>query len=132
MTKESTIELQKFDCNCNDCKFLVRRLDKQNDVLSNDKITQEEMFYFVKEKKTAQIEADINSLKKHRDIIKGADRKIAKKENQLKLHGEQKWGYQGQKTPIQYGHCEKLSKAITFIANTLQLETQYCFEHRRS
>jgi hypothetical protein len=28
MTKESIIELQKIDCNCNDCKHLVRDLGK--------------------------------------------------------------------------------------------------------
>ena len=28
MTKESIIELQKIDCNCNDCVFMVRDLEK--------------------------------------------------------------------------------------------------------
>jgi hypothetical protein len=28
MTKESAIELQKIDCNCNDCKFMIRDYDK--------------------------------------------------------------------------------------------------------
>lgn len=28
MNKESIIELQKIDCNCNDCKFMIRDLDK--------------------------------------------------------------------------------------------------------
>lgn len=28
MNKESIIELQKIDCNCNDCKYLVRDLGK--------------------------------------------------------------------------------------------------------
>lgn len=27
MTKESIIELQKIDCNCNDCKFMQRDLN---------------------------------------------------------------------------------------------------------
>lgn len=26
MTRESIIELQKIDCNCNDCKFMLRDL----------------------------------------------------------------------------------------------------------
>ena len=30
MTKESIIELQKIDCNCNDCKFLIRDLERYN------------------------------------------------------------------------------------------------------
>lgn len=28
MDKESIFELQKIDCNCNDCKFLVRDFEK--------------------------------------------------------------------------------------------------------
>jgi len=32
---------------------------------------------------------------------------------------------------IQYGKCNKLKKAVTFIPNVCQLDTQDCFEHRR-
>ena len=28
MTKESIIELQKVDCNCNDCKHMVRDIER--------------------------------------------------------------------------------------------------------
>ena len=28
MDKESIYELQKIDCNCNDCKFMVRDFEK--------------------------------------------------------------------------------------------------------
>ena len=28
MDKESRIELQKIDCNCNDCKYMVRDIEK--------------------------------------------------------------------------------------------------------
>jgi len=31
MDKESRIELQKIDCNCNDCKFMVRDFEKYRD-----------------------------------------------------------------------------------------------------
>jgi len=30
MNKESRIELQRIDCNCNDCKFMVRDIDTFN------------------------------------------------------------------------------------------------------
>lgn len=32
----------------------------------------------------------------------------------------------------QYGFCTKLSKSVSFIPNTCQIDTQICFEHRRS
>lgn len=31
MTKESIIELQKIDCNCNDCKFMERDMSRPPD-----------------------------------------------------------------------------------------------------
>lgn len=33
---------------------------------------------------------------------------------------------------INYGNCQKLAKEVSFIPNTIQLETQNCFEHRKS
>ena len=30
MNKESIIELQKIDCNCNDCKHMIRDINKYN------------------------------------------------------------------------------------------------------
>lgn len=69
MTKESIYELQKIDCNCNDCKFMERDLSK-----------------------------------------------IPTKGNAAKIN---------------YGHCSKFDKPVTFIPVTCQLDTQVCFEHRR-
>lgn len=31
-----------------------------------------------------------------------------------------------------YGNCLKLGKAVSFLANTCQIETQKCFEHRKT
>jgi len=33
---------------------------------------------------------------------------------------------------IDYGHCEKLDKPVSFIPGTIQLETQGCFEQRHA
>ena len=35
MDKESIIELQKIDCNCNDCKFMERDLERFNKSLDD-------------------------------------------------------------------------------------------------
>lgn len=32
---------------------------------------------------------------------------------------------------INYGHCSKLDKQVSFIPNTLQLDTQLCFVNRK-
>lgn len=45
------------------------------------------------------------------------------------------WNKKGQVTSpahrINYGNCIKLKKEISFIPNTLQIETQECFYHRK-
>lgn len=77
MNRESIIELQKIDCNCNDCVFMERDLEKFR---SNDELY-------------------------------GYGKNVAHR--------------------INYGHCLKLGKSVSFIPNTLQLETQDCFVHRK-
>lgn len=81
MNKESIVELQKIDCNCNDCKHLIRDIEKY----------------------------------KSFDHMYIEDGKVTNPSHR----------------PL-YGKCGKLNKPIVFIANTCQLETQDCFEHRRT
>jgi hypothetical protein len=81
MNKETIIELQKIDCNCNDCKFLIRDFEKYK------------FFDY--------------------------------------LYTNEKGQVTNPSYRINYGNCIKLNKEITFIPNTIQLETQKCFEHRR-
>lgn len=38
MDKESIYELQKIDCNCNDCKYFERDIEKTKRLNTNDKI----------------------------------------------------------------------------------------------
>lgn len=82
MTKESIIELQKIDCNCNDCKFLVRDFEKYRSF--------DPLYTNTKGQVTSP---------SHR---------------------------------INYGHCQKLFKQVSFIPNICQIETQLCFQHRRT
>jgi len=82
MTKESIIELQKIDCNCNDCKYLVRDFEK----------------------------------------YKSFDHLYTNEKGQVTSPSHR----------LNYGNCQKLNKAVSFIPNTCQIETQHCFEHRRS
>ncbi len=82
MTKESIIELQKIDCNCNDCKNLIR---------------------------------DFNRYKSFDMLYTNENGRISNPSYRPN-----------------YGHCKKFNlKAISFVPNTCQLETQQCFEHRR-
>ena len=77
MDKESAYLLQLIDCNCNNCKFMIR---------------------------------DNSRLNLHRKSYEGT----------------------GLMDDLHFGDCDKFKKQISFIPNTCQLETQKCFEHRRS
>jgi hypothetical protein len=76
MDRESIYELQKVDCNCNDCIFMVRDLEKYKSF--------NELYE--------------NTTPRHR---------------------------------LQYGTCSKFNKSVSFIPNTIQLNTQQCFKHRK-
>jgi hypothetical protein len=69
-------ELQLIDCNCNDCKHMIRDFAKQ-------------IF--------------------HKEHYAGT----------------------GITDRLQFGHCSKFDKGVSFIPVTCQLETQTCFEHRK-
>lgn len=80
MDKESVFELQKIDCNCNDCIHLERDFEKYK------------LYNYM------YIENGRVTNPSHRPL---------------------------------YGNCLKLSKPISFLPNTCQIETQECFNHRR-
>lgn len=78
MNKESIIELQKIDCNCNDCKHMKRNIEKFNSF------------------------------------------------NHLHV------GQEKASARVNYGQCAKFNKSVSFIPGVCQIETQNCFEHRKS
>jgi len=118
MTKESLIELQKIDCNCNDCKWMVRDVESYNVAIQEDK---EQQLYFFNLKKDRLIASAKEKVKK--DAKRG--------ELALKEATSMKFTYIPQKVNINYGACAVRESDITFIPNTFQLETQECFVHRK-
>jgi len=116
MNKESIYELQKIDCCCNDCGYMVRDLEKYRLVLEDDKKWQ--LIFF--------------RSKKARAIIRARQHKNPEK-RQLALSDAiaLKHTYFPQRIPIGYGACTKFGKQIDFIPNTCQLDTQNCFVHRK-
>lgn len=45
MTRESIIERQKIDCNCNDCKYFVRDIEKTKLNNTNPKVKANKIHY---------------------------------------------------------------------------------------
>lgn len=119
MTKESTIELQKIDCNCNDCKHMKRDFDKFNEALEMHQTWQFSAFELRKKK-----------------LIEKSEEWAAKDEYEIakSLYEEaegMRFVFDKSGSIINYGHCLKFNKPVSFIPNTCQIETQDCFEHRR-
>lgn len=118
MTKESIIELQRIDCNCSDCKYMVRdlliyqswevwRLRYQQELFGGRKARAiDNAFELLKEE--PQNEAYKRMLEDAFDMV-----------------------FQFDKNKINYGHCSRFDSPVSFIPNTCQIETQHCFLHRK-
>ena len=120
MDKESKIEFQKIDCNCNDCIFMERDFERFQ--LSVEMHHRWQLDYF-------------NTIKNK--LKKKAKGHLKKGENQkhnalMKEARNMKFQFDKKECIINYGNCSKLKKKISFIPNVLQLHTQDCFKHRRS
>lgn len=118
MDKNSAYELQKIDCNCNDCGYLVRDLEKYKVQIAHDK---SEQIWFFRRKKARRLWEARKKFKK--DPIKGAQ---SLKEAIALSHT-----YRPQIVQSNYGNCSRFEKDINFLPNTFQIDTQDCFKHRK-
>lgn len=112
LSTESAIELQKFDCNCSDCKHLLRNnYRKQIEDEWRRKLDFEEW--------NKQREADLFvalTLLDKTMLYEITNRRFLPRKPQMA-----------------FGYCKLFElKEISFLPGVLQLETQQCFEHRRN
>lgn len=119
MDKESIFLLKKIDCNCNDCKYLVRDFKKYEESLALHYRWQFDYFNIIKE----------NLVKRAKEWEqKGEQEKAGNLYKEAKALVFQ---FERSAASIFYGKCLKLNKSISFIPNICQLETQGCFVHRK-
>ncbi len=116
--KESIYGLQCLDCNCNECKHLIRNLAKLNEAKVKIIGLMEDLFNMKKER----------SVKAAKEL---GNRNPKKGEQALKAANAMKFTPPGFPNPIMYGTCAKFNKEITFLPGTCQPDTQGCFEHRK-
>jgi len=113
-------ELQDLDANCNNCKHMVRDADKFKVSLEKHHKWQFDYFNTMKRKmveKAKWWKDKENDLEKYNDLLMEADR--------------MKFQFDKSTCAINYGHCSKFDKPVSFIPNTCQLDTQECFENRK-
>ncbi len=118
--KTDNTELQKLDCNCNDCKFMIRDMAKFKESETTHDRWQKNHFDGI----VARMQRGVDEHYKAQDFNAGYD--LEKKAKAMKYQFDRK------ECAINYGTCEKFSKGVSFIPGVLQLETQKCFEHRKS
>ena len=120
-----SIELQQIDCNCNDCKFMVRdfaKFQKWSDWNKGLQIIdfEKKKAKAIEDAKAQLAEVQIRGIKSE---IRGSEY-VLKKANKMEFVFD-KSGL------LSYGNCTKLNKEVSFIPDICQLETQNCFEHRK-
>jgi len=114
------IEKQNIDCNCNNCVFMIRDMDKFHKSLESHKNWQYDHFATVRNKLTekAKFTKDkFNDLLKWNDLLVQADK--------------MKFQFDKSEVSINYGKCSFLNTEVSFIPDTLQLNTQSCFKNRK-
>lgn len=119
MDKESIYELQKIDCNCNDCLFMVRDMDKYNHWKSVKMQWQLNEF----NAKYDKLNKIVNDFYRCNELEKGytAEQELRKMKFQFDASNL-----------ISYGKCEKFNKDVSFIpAFSSKNDTFNCFKHRK-
>lgn len=121
MDKESIIELQKIDCNCNDCKFMNR--DSEKFKLSIEKHYKWQLDYFEMLRNKLIIKA--NWYKDKFNDLENWDLLLTQAESMV-------FQFNKSTASTNFGHCIKFDKDVSFIPNICQINTQQCFNHRRN
>ncbi len=120
MDKTSTIELQKIDCNCNDCTFMNRDLERFKKSLDDHHRWQLDYFNAVRNNLYQKAESWISL-------------GFPEKSEPLKIEADRmKFQFNRKEASINYGDCVIFIEKVSFIPNVLQLDTQECFIHRRA
>lgn len=119
MVKNSIKLLQELDCNCNDCKNMVRDFKRFNESLELHRKWQLDYFNTIKKK-----------------LIDRAEWHKARGDqgtcNQLISEAmSMNFQFNRNEALINYGKCCKFNKDVSFIPGVLQLDTQQCFIHRK-
>lgn len=99
--------LQKLDCNCNDCKHMVRDFGMYEAKLAEHNQTLFERF---------------DSERKH--LLEAGSTEATAKAHRMRFQPDSKIN-EG------FGYCSKFDRPVDFIPGTCLIHTQKCFLHRK-
>ena len=117
------VEAQNIDCNCNNCFFMVRDMEKFKASLEQHKKWQLTYFNTLKDNLLDKAAWWQNKKNLNYDFEKGI--RLRKEANKMRFQFNKK------EVSINYGSCSKKDIAISWVPNTCQLDTQECFKNRR-
>ncbi len=124
-----SVELQNIDCNCNNCKYMVRDFNKFEQSKKDRDRWQLSTFVNTRTKFIRDSQESIMRAQKEKEPEK--KKQLFKKGyNLLKIAKAMKYSFNND-SKINYGDCEKLNKKVSFIPDILQIETQECFKNRK-
>ena len=122
------IELDELDCNCSNCGFLTRSLSKRQKHVDFHYLMQKNHFNIIRIKLLEKGEYHLSRAEKDPDRKEYFKQKA---KNNFKEARKMVFVFSEGGCSLGFGYCEKLKKEVSFIPNTLQLETQQCFKHRK-
>lgn len=110
-------ERQNIDCNCNDCIFLYRDIERYNSSIKQHQEWADNYAKGIKKryKKQADNARDDKTRNNFLNLINKVKPRLVTKKD----------------VAIHYGKCSRFNKEVSFIPNTIQLDTQDCFLHRK-
>ena len=120
-TKEHIDKLQLVDCNCNNCLFMVRDMDKFKKSLEFHEKMQKDSF-----------DNEVRKLREKAENQRIIFNDLEKFDQIHRQASKMKFQFDKSTAVINYGNCSKFNKPVSFIPNTCQLETQKCFIHRKT
>jgi len=112
-------ELKEIDCNCNDCKFLIRDSNRFNQSKEFQKNMQLDEF----ENKKAKLDIQVNEAYRKNEIEGGFSMEQMYRKMKFQFNAKDY-------CLISFGFCDKKNIDVSFIPNNCQLSTQECFEIR--
>jgi hypothetical protein len=125
LSKDSLKLLQDLDCNCNDCKFMVRDAEKFRAAQERRKSFMREHFETLKRKEIETLE-----FKERMAAVKRPERLASL----IALVESRVFEYGAPHPQINYGTCTNPESGfveVDFLPTTFSGDTQRCFVNRR-
>jgi uncharacterized protein with PIN domain len=130
-----SIELEKIDCNCNNCIFMQRDMQAFEKSVQLHYKWQMDYFIIIRDKVYQRAQEWLEKANDNQYLISNNTTSLEckKKVDRLNKEADQmKFQFNKSEALLNFGNCQKFNKPVSFIPNVCQLNTQTCFKHRKN